>query len=252
MKSSSSSLLAIRPAGASAAMFTASARQPSHPARTGGVLRHALGVARSRAASDRRACTQLALLPPSTHRFCAAARQLACRPLAVWSRPQQDRDNDFVKPSYIPTPYQAPAAPSREGGHTRPSPLHAPQPPAHTPRATATPSRPRRGRQRPPDTAPLWRALTARGCRRRRRAPLLAIHARVQPGGPPRAVARAALGPQDARAPARPHPSQQTQGATPRRRPRQEGGAPRQGGRGAQALTSGQPRAGSRGLLQRS
>ncbi len=56
------------------------------------------------------------------------ARHLACKPVAVWSRPQQDRDNDFVKPSYIPTPYQAPVNPGREG-----APLYAPSMPEFSP-----------------------------------------------------------------------------------------------------------------------
>lgn len=50
------------------------------------------------------------------------------RPVAVWTRPTPDRDADFIKPSYIPTPIQPSITPGRQD-----SPIYAPVTPEFRP-----------------------------------------------------------------------------------------------------------------------
>ncbi|PNW82094.1 hypothetical protein CHLRE_06g273550v5 [Chlamydomonas reinhardtii] len=52
----------------------------------------------------------------------------AVRPVAVWTRPTPDRDADFIKPSYIPTPIQPSITPGRQD-----SPIYAPVTPEFRP-----------------------------------------------------------------------------------------------------------------------
>eukprot|EP00882_Tetradesmus_deserticola_P019587 GHRQ01021092.1.p1 GENE.GHRQ01021092.1~~GHRQ01021092.1.p1 ORF type:complete len:245 (-),score=27.71 GHRQ01021092.1:347-1081(-) len=63
---------------------------------------------------------------PAAHRL---AQQLRCPPAAVWTRPTPDRDEDFTRPSYVPTPGGSPVVqPYRED-----QPLYAPSAPEFKP-----------------------------------------------------------------------------------------------------------------------
>lgn len=95
--------------------------------------------------------TRLLLLAAANLRRPAVhARRLCVAPVAVWTRPgQQDRDSDFVKPSYVPTPITQPSInPGREQTVYTPS---APEfRPAELPdRAKEMPSGPKMPERRP-------------------------------------------------------------------------------------------------------
>lgn len=63
---------------------------------------------------------------PMSFRACSTSAT-CCRasPRATWSRPQVDRDNDFIKPSFVPKPFTTPLyQPDREEG----KPLYSPPP----------------------------------------------------------------------------------------------------------------------------
>ncbi|PNH04880.1 hypothetical protein TSOC_008908 [Tetrabaena socialis] len=51
----------------------------------------------------------------------------AVRPTAVWTRPTPDRDQEWIKPSYVPQPLQPSINPGRE------SPIYAPVTPEFRP-----------------------------------------------------------------------------------------------------------------------
>lgn len=66
--------------------------------------------------------------------LCSAGRQTARQPnpapVATWSRPTPDRNEEWTKPSYIPQPGQSPVVqPSRRDDQ----PLYAPSAPEFTP-----------------------------------------------------------------------------------------------------------------------
>ncbi|KAF6263082.1 hypothetical protein COO60DRAFT_1699007 [Scenedesmus sp. NREL 46B-D3] len=57
------------------------------------------------------------------------AQQLRCPPAAVWTRPTPDRDEDFTRPSYVPTPGGSPVVqPYRDD-----QPLYTPSVPEFKP-----------------------------------------------------------------------------------------------------------------------
>jgi hypothetical protein len=56
-------------------------------------------------------CTTLHLFPAGrtpTPALQQQAKQLRCPPSAVWTRPTPDKDEDFTRPSYVPTPGGSP------------------------------------------------------------------------------------------------------------------------------------------------
>lgn len=93
------------------------------------------------------ACTRNLNMPPML--LCAAATRPA---VAIWTRPTPDRDADFVKPSYLPTPGTTPLY--QPGRREEGTPLYAPQPsefrPAELPdRAKELPAGPKMPERRP-------------------------------------------------------------------------------------------------------
>uniref|UniRef100_A0A7R9Z5H1 Uncharacterized protein n=1 Tax=Chlamydomonas euryale TaxID=1486919 RepID=A0A7R9Z5H1_9CHLO len=59
-------------------------------------------------------------------RCCGMGAARLDMPSAVWSRPEQDRDNDFVKPSYVPKPFTTPIYQPERGDEAKP--LYKPPP----------------------------------------------------------------------------------------------------------------------------
>eukprot|EP00879_Flechtneria_rotunda_P000570 GHRR01000677.1.p1 GENE.GHRR01000677.1~~GHRR01000677.1.p1 ORF type:complete len:132 (+),score=28.49 GHRR01000677.1:283-678(+) len=51
--------------------------------------------------------------------------KVQCPPMAVWTRPTPDKDENFTKPAYIPTPSQSPVVQPYWGDDR---PLYAPTP----------------------------------------------------------------------------------------------------------------------------
>lgn len=107
-------------------------------------------------------CTRNLNVPPML--LCAAAPRPA---VAIWTRPTPDRDADFVKPSYLPTPGTTPLY--QPGRREEGTPLYAPQPsefrPAELPdRAKELPAGPKMPERRPdPIPAGMCMHMQSRG-----------------------------------------------------------------------------------------
>lgn len=80
----------------------------------------------------------------------AQGRARPCRPVAVWTRPTPDRDQDFVKPSYIPGPLTQPSInPGREQTIYMPSSTPEFRPAELPDKAKELPSAPKMPERRP-------------------------------------------------------------------------------------------------------